>query len=362
MLNEREFAVLNNGHQVIKYNAVQNKWINFLDIPEAQDGDKRCRLGGSMVIDQCNNKMFVLNMMGFDDPYRNPASITSRLFIVDLQSGPILHQSQRDNIGNEDSYDISLVNVNGTIHKMSGTPNNALIHRVWDDNKMIWEQSTLWEIETYSEVIGMSLIHVPSENMIVMIGGFNPVYNQKKNNDEELRHLGIWTYQIETKRWTEINDSFLFGACSAVLTSNEKYIIIDGWGADANLEMCAGTLKVLEVSSGELFDTDVPWKRCDVLYLARTGGNFNRAQISLLVFGWLRKQFSKDEFESFPTVIVGVIEQWCSVSSKEMIHLLKESPIGHQQKLSFLERKMEFQENHTVIALEDILSSMSTIY
>ena len=358
VLNEREFLVLIDGRQVVKYNAVRNEWTKSWVIPNVANKDEVDERHGSFVIDQTTNKLFVLDVLTFS-PYRRPSSIISRLFVMDSQNGSVLHQSLQNNTENEECYDISLVNVNGTIHKLCGTRNKGLIHRVWDENKKIWEKSTLWRIKTYSQMKQTSLIHVPSKNMIVLIGGVNCGFNQKED-ENDLRYVGIWSYQIEKKRWTQINNEFCFGACSAVLTSDEDYIIISGWFADHDLEMNSETLKVLDVSSGELFDTDITGaperrvrrfdQRHDEIHLARSGGDYSKTQIRLLLVGWLRKHFEKDEFESIPSVIVGIIEQWCSVCSVELIHCLR---TNYTRILT---------QNHPVIPLKDILSSTRIIY
>ena len=68
---------------------------------------------------------------------------------------------------------------------------------------------------------GVCMVHVPSQNIILLIGD--------KNSGE------IWKYDIDSKLWTSTGVDFLDVAFSAVLTASENYVVI-GSEADSSGE------------------------------------------------------------------------------------------------------------------------------
>ncbi len=166
---------------------------------------------------------------------------------------------------------------------------------------------------------GGKSIYIPSKQCILLIGGY---YDDEISLSNE-----VWNYKLLTQEWTKINNiSFPTIDFAAILTSNEKYIILVGGSTyrdDIQDTKDTNDIYVLDMND------DNQWKMreckikspvsgiCDG---TKTGGIKSRNDI--LIMGFVKHCFNLKKFSCMqlpPIYIIKLIESWYSV---EMIHLM----------------------------------------
>ena len=162
----------------------------------------------------------------------------------------------------------------------------------------------------------VTLIHVPSQNIILLIGA----------NCQHGPSV-IWKYEINTKLWTPTGINTLwFTLSSAILTTSEKVVVIAGY----DKALC-NKLYILNIEDPVNYTLNhctigcpVPDARNSVLSV--TGGDVD---CELLVIGWIKKLFETENFSTLqllPLYLMQSVVPWLSC---EQLHWIYRSSGAH---------------------------------
>ena len=154
-------------------------------------------------------------------------------------------------------------------------------------------------IHHWNNITNTQIIYVLSQNIMLLIGGGNRNWYCNKN-----RFNGIWKYEFSIARWSKIkNLSLNLYGHSAILTSNEKYIVIAGGYLN---KIISNNIYILNISNPEkyiLTQTIISSPFPNKLYtLQYTGG----IKDVLLISGWIRNILKEVLFSNSTMVFNGI--------------------------------------------------------
>ena len=307
ILNDMEFIIagdIGEGgdkdlNALYKYNTLREEWTRFLSFnlrygaPDEYVDDSDLYI--SMEIHRGLNQLFILCSF-WSEMHDDFVLDTS---VLDIRNDTVVHRLCSLRADRQ----AKIVHVNGVMHKVGNS------HSIWNEDTLHWESiKTLPGFMDPNLDVGslceFSLVHVPSKDIVLRMGGYSCFWNPP---------AGIWQYSVASGIWKEMkdedNNSFrlMSGAPQAVLSSNEQFVII--------CAPCSPAVKrflVLDIRDDDqykLWDSSV--KRPELTLMTKTGG---QSEISLLIFGWIRKQ---DDLQFVPRAIKTLITHWLCV---EMIH------------------------------------------
>ena len=168
----------------------------------------------------------------------------------------------------------------------------------------------------YNELYGSSLVHIPSKQKLLLIGGCS-----------NSQFFGIWEFCLNRNEWKKLDIEFNYFHCSTALTLDSKHVIISGGrkGYD-NGYVYEDNIHVLDVSNYKLrkCKIKVPLKRLHSL--VRIGGGL---QSELLVIGWIRNLFKKPEFCQLQLPPVYIMKWICSWAIQQDLHFISENSSEH---------------------------------
>lgn len=390
--NSKEFLVIIGDDKIYKYRssgpaAHSGHWSVFLDTSNEFIFNELSQFE-VIIRSKFSTRVYTVSCTGNNFPSYIPWTI------MDRRTQCIIHQSPKYKYGYGRHYGVGIVNANGVIHRvayMKDIHNDyPFEHDIWNETTKEWDHNEKVQVtgldgdwcdeggHTFQWPESVSLIHVPSKNIILLFGGFRCV-----DTNEDEYPFGIWEYDLSSGRWykrDEAGENFNFYLSSFVLTADEQYIVIVGaeeifdtdpdllWGLtrEERRELGVaeravphrlqnGFLYVLDITKKRKFElcfcpikppSHIPCRygasqhsRCKYS-VARSSGS------SFVTLGWIRRLFATDEFEEMAlpaTVITNMIEQYCPF---EMIHWI--SCCG----------PVENETNHQMIPLDTILESI----
>ena len=322
ILNEREFlisAIIKDKDVLLKYNVRRDEWTQCLSMPDEWITDDDHGMDESLVLQiACaNNRIFCIC-----DHYDAHAQIQKmKTLVVDIRNGAVIHETWRQIDGHE--MNPSMVNVDGTMHQI--TNNNAsassAIHSIWSEKKFNWEpiKFSINSIALPANFMlagdKFSLVHVPSKEFVLMIGG----------QSDEHTLVGVWRYRIGSRVWEEIldqhNKPFALGQNRnwgqeefAVLSACERFVIFaPQTDFDFYQTECFKVLDIINDEQYKVWETSIQVPGY-ANAMTKSGGPLDSR---LLAFGWIRKLIDST---FVPMAIRMLISDWISV---EMIHCLK---------------------------------------
>lgn len=353
VLNEREFVMANGMDKLFKYNKISDRWTAYLSLPpvcviDSDDDDDHHNEDKeepvyAVQIDHKNSRLVIVSS-GWSYHQRIEKLTTS---IVDLHSASLLQSSSYSvSIDEHDGETrrksrcewhqhrrhLAMVSVHGIIHKVDG------MHSIWIETKSSWEPIKVSrEFRRYnSATVDVTLIHVPSKDIVLMIGG----YHQSGDIDWNKKTI-IWQYRVTSGMWEEMKDQqhnsveLEPGEYDAVLSSNERFVIIVRKECDYHFQI----LEFGDNDQCKLWQSPFVLPE-PVVVMTKSGGS---SEIQVLVFGWIRKHRAA---ALVPKSIMTLISEWCPPSSVEMIHCFTEVSwdLGYARK-------------HLMIPLTDIVCS-----
>ena len=218
-----------------------------------------------------------------------------------------------------------LCHVDGNIHIIGG--HICSTHHVWNFNKKRNEYKLIHQFKFDKQnLMYLSLVHVPSKQMILMIGG-SDIHNYDKRNyseEDKRRRIGIWKFCLISQKWTKlqfVGTDFKQANVRCALSSNEDFVIIAG-GWDNIMEE-SDEIFVLDLRDNNQYklrksEIKCPQKgKCGLVTL---GGGI---QDELLVIGWIKDLFKTINFKHLslpPMYLIKLIQSWYN---QEMIHWLQ---------------------------------------
>eukprot|EP01084_Bolivina_argentea_P205652 351285_1 len=274
-------------------------------------------------------------------PFHNAAAINQMQQEVYLFDGGItvLNLKTNEYKHDIDSYcansDAGVLFINNHFHIINNYYKHAIINYKQDTQTLEIISDTL-QSQNSTHLTDQSVIYIPSKQSILLLGG---LYEHDTLTKE------LWIYSLKTQKWKMINNVIFEGYWfSAVLSSNEQYIILFGGQNDSKkYDDPVDDIFVLDIKDDNAFKLKKSTMRCPQpgeCHGVRTGGINSKSDI--LVIGFIKKCFKENELKNIqlpPLYIMKLIANWYSM---EMIHWISKG--GNE---------------HYCIKLKDILSTTS---
>ena len=230
-----------------------------------------------------------------------------------------------------------MLKINGQVHNLG--VQSPTEHVMWSEMQNKWEPIKMlpafsWE---FKGVRGTALVHVPSKNMVLMIGG-----KARGTGKWGGKWVGLWKYDITTGQWSKIEiDGFHFVNVhnhQTVLTSDEDFVIM-------YVSSALNPLHVLDIRDDQnIKHLEISLKIPPEIKCGSLVGGGGRSHFKLIIMGWIRRKNNSHKTNEsishmIPLEIVMLIADWYS---KEMIHWMN---------------RWKDNAYHRMIALNDILCS-----
>lgn len=218
-----------------------------------------------------------------------------------------------------------MFNVKNEIHFLGGDYN--ALHQIFDEhNKQL---VPIYRFEEFQFILNPFCIHVPSKDMILLIGGTtmgSDVDREYGRCHDQYIYLGIYRFSIRNKEWKRIeNIDFAYANCQAVLSDDEKHVIIAAAMYD-NVE----AMYILDLCENNEFklrkiDFDGPKEATVNEYaLLKTGGLKDEG----LVFGYIKDLYTRNEIMRMPPIhLMHVIR--CFFYQTTVHWIERGNPMGH---------------------------------
>lgn len=304
ILNDHEFVISvcsrDNRNALYKYDSYTNLWLPVLAVLREESGyfDKE--------IDIDNGRVFLIHENGV------------KMLIFDIESPrQFLYRITGSFASGK------MVNVNGCMHYVGCDAHP--FHRLWNEKLLEWQPINTKPVTNVKSI--EKLLHVPSKNIVLMFGTME--------GDSDKRRL--WRYHIQPKQWEYVRDLPSSFGFSAVLTSDEQFLVI--------AMLCTWHFHILDIRNDDnykfrqslfKFPRNNSWGT-----LARSGKMKNSFATAS---GWIRRQKKSKGLDSIsiPLVIEQMIAGWYST---EWIHWI----VKRESKASNVVK-------HQRIPLNDILN------
>eukprot|EP01084_Bolivina_argentea_P308528 533518_1 len=296
-------------NKIFKFNIHSNKFIPYMDYPE----NFTPRYHG-MTYDKINNLLYLYNP-------------DAEMFIYNNNTKTHEINTKCCIVGNNS---VCLLSIKGITHLIGGVDNSR--HLIWNNNK---EFQLIHDFkQQFSEMNDASAVYVESKNIIVLIGGYY-------RDGIAGTNFGIWIYNLHSKEWKQIKNNCTWHRADAILTANEKYIIISTAMDDFNGNDMF-ILNMSETNSITLQKSNIKTPKPGYHHIIRTG---NPLKDELLVFGYIKLLFNTNEFIDLdvpPIYIIKLIGNW-------YIH----------EMINWFEWNVDDNKNdHYIISVKKILSSI----
>ena len=229
-------------------------------------------------------------------------------FVFDIQDGSQI-VAKRD----EMQIACKMISLNGIIHCV-GHSWRGTTHNIWSEGQEKWQPVNARSLPKFRRID--SLVHVPSKNILLIFGG--DITNPK---------CYLWRYHIGSERWEQIKAIQCDGNCAAILTSDERFVIIKSYAYNKTHLFI---LDIRDDNAYKLRESPISIQSTIPGIFARTGGIKESVATAA---GWIRR-ISKSR--STPSMCIA---RWYA---KESIH--------------WIVRKHGEEPNHQMIALKDILA------
>ena len=373
-LEDEGFKLISAGEYIVgirnaciyRYNSQTNDWNLIMDVLDTLTDNYGC-WSPLLFVEKDTNRLYV-------------SCDSSGMMIIDLNNGSIIQRGPATEFTEMEyrCYGQPMVKVDDIFHTVCLTDHcGAFQHDVWNRTDQKWEENKdiedlsgfqKWkygQMFQFEDVETMSLIHVPSQNIILLFCslGLDPQYH----------NVGLWRYHLEKRQWTRVEGIEFDFHSGGVLTQDEKYVVIVGGnelyvddenGYEHRVEN-QDDIFVLDIQNKaeyKLWGTSIRFPRphgeeSESTYIAINGAVSTRDSNSiLLTSGWVRKLFASDLFDEMlfpPLVIVELIEEYRQ--NEETIHWIATETTRSEKPWKEISR----EENHYAVPLRQILSSMS---
>ena len=233
----------------------------------------------------------------------------------------------------------SNIHINGKMHLIGGEPPS---HLKYDEDYQSFE--TVFDFkkdESFDiRIGGATTIYVPSKQMIILIGAYD-LWPK--------RFVGVWIYSLVINKWKKLPIELNTINAAAVLTSDEKNIIIVG--GNCVVESRAYSTRVNSIYVLGISDFDKPQDFVmqksviclpneESVNVAITGGYKDE----ILVTGYVKLLFKMTEFKELrlpPVYIMQIIERYFDVET-----------------LHWIDDDMDENTKHFAICVKHILTNL----
>ena len=175
----------------------------------------------------------------------------------------------------------------------------------------------------------MSLLHVPSKHMMLMIGG---TISHKP--------LGIWKFCLIAQEWTKLpNLDFNHKYVDSVLSSNEDYILITRGAVSDKISV----LDIRDENEYKLRECKIKLPKVGKCLIVRMGG----IKDEILTIGWIKELFKTKQFKKLALPPPYLMKMISLYYNQEMLHWFYDENSYYDDAI----------HRHQAIKLKHILSS-----
>ena len=281
---QREYYLQKRNHlfqyRIHEYDQKRNEWTELFDDDKFPTPSFNADIT-AVALDPKTNKVYIRKQCSLD------------LLIMDINDKQITTKSVKNKTRMAPFLSSGFVATNDALHIIGGRRNPQ--HLEFDTNL---NENDKWVPvpRGFSSIAGLSAIHVPSKDIILLIGG----------HVEYRYNFGIWIYSLKTKQAKKLDDiSFNYSHVSSALTSCENYVIIASKKVQhaSQFDMCNENDEIFVLDIRD--DNEYKLRKCDIKLpkagmcnISRIGGIKDK----YLVVGWIKELFKSKEFKdlSFP--------------------------------------------------------------
>eukprot|EP01084_Bolivina_argentea_P006514 12359_1 len=270
---------------------------------------------------------------------------TEDMYIFDLQSKQ-WKQISSVRINGEILIEHCIFYANNSIHLIGG--DTSASHQIWDTNQERFREVFDFSAH-YKHIRYGCCVYAPNKQAVFLIGGMisdNPTY--KAINC-------IWQYSLKSGTWKEmINIPFDYCNVSAVLTDDERYVIIaGGWKLgpeDAN-QKGDDAIFALDTNTLELKQSTIKCPKPGSNHLVKTGV----FKAEWIVHGYVKRLFRTNVFQHMEMPPLCIVKKIEAFFSKEMLHWIDyEARYGR-----FPDSNQKDKYKHYVISLAQIITNLN---
>ena len=316
-INDNEMITIIDRN-IHKYNTHKNEWSQVVKCPRYF-----LKYRGLLFFDTTSKQLLSAHYV-----YRKHHSHELVLTMYDIENNKCNPKRYGPSVTNLAGIVPYLCHVDGNIHIIGGQV--FAPHYVWNFNhkRNIYKLIHNFKFER-GNLMYISLVHVSSKQMILMIGGSDSCYyhnNDRYDEEHKKRRIGIWKFCLILQKWAKlqfIGPDFKQANVRCVLSLNEDFVIIAG-GWDRNLEK-SDEIFVLDLRDDNHYKLKKSQIKCPqkgICDLVRFGGGI---QDELLVIGWIKDLFKTTDFKHLslpPMYLMKMIQSWYN---QEMIHWLQKN-------------------------------------
>ena len=213
-INQHEFIILDQTARLHRFNVHNEKWTEIkLQTAPNEFENKLCYFRNSLSFNQAMQRLY--SIPRYTNMILNPDLMNVATF--DVTSGEyqnIVMKAHRLDVI------CCTMHTDEGMHLIGSTPKHLQYSNDYKTTRdiMDFRHHEIIQMENYISV--STAVYVPSMQMILLIGcdGY----------PSSLKFIGIWVYSLLTKKWTKLPIDFNLRSVSAVLTTDERHIIIAG--------------------------------------------------------------------------------------------------------------------------------------
>ena len=214
MYDKNKIMAMSSSGSLCAFSIDSNKWNKLYTVENTNDNF-------SVALDKQNNTLYII---GFNRK--------TKMYTLCIKTGKVNEYETHVQIGRQPTTRF----INGKFHVIGGQRNGK--HYLWDDKK--YQLKLLHTVtETGKGLQSASLIHVESQNKLILLGGFD--WSVRKSVDR------IKVYSITDNEWKELLNKngnkvklpLALNGFGCILTRDERYVVIFGGssGSDGGEEV-----------------------------------------------------------------------------------------------------------------------------
>eukprot|EP01084_Bolivina_argentea_P139952 246150_1 len=315
-VNKKEIF-LGQYDKLCKFNRICNKWSEWINYPE---NVRDLYSSQTTCVDNREKTIYV---------YQNDETgINGILLIINYDTKDI-QVIQNGNV-TRTGYGHKIIFAHQQLHLIGGRWNDK--HFIFNSKQKRFE--ILHTFEQFSEgMSGFGLVHCPSKQRILLIGGCNETINNDECLDE------IYSYSTVNHTWTQLNIKLPEKICNfgCSVACNGEYVIILGGITDTDFSK---NIYVIDMRNIKIMKSKVV---CPVSKGFDSVIINDEIKRELIVFGYVRKCWKNEKMISMlfpPQYIIKMIQLWYL---NEYVHLFQYASA----------------KNHWKILVDDIINNVN---
>ena len=309
------------GHQhggIRKYNQFKDEWEILVTYPNTTELKTS---NHSIAIDSAKNRLYIYNKSSF--------------ITCDLKNKVFEQTRNAEDLSCYYEPDPYIFMINSKIHILLNSKKlQKPQHLIYNEKADLFETIHIFDYKRKEDGTNgkfqYSLVYVPSKNKVLMFGG----YAETKFNysDGSTTYFGadlIYEYNVENRKWKLLSVRMpeKVRRCRAILTRNEKYIILICQPAKSNSKTY-GNIHILHLNAEN--EDGIKFSESKIKTPVPGGNNTYYGCMTndeIIVNGWIRK-YEQNNHHKLPNDIKEMVWIWYG----EYVHLCRQD-VGTHYKI-----------------------------